>query len=408
MRIACIGAGVAGLYSSILLKSRDPQREVFVMERHPPEHPRGWGIVFWSDLVATLRASDAASADQILKSACRWTDQALHVEGSEPVYGSGAGFSIGRRVLQEVLARRAESLGVKIQYGRSVDGVAHLPDADLVIAADGSGSALRDQHAAAFGTEAAVGRNKYVWLGTTRVFDSFTFGFVKSEGGWIWFHAYKFDERTSTIIIECSPETHDRLGLAAMGTEQALRLLQDLFRAYLDGHPLLSDCNGHAGLRWLEFRTLTNRTWIHRNIVLAGDAAHTTHYSIGSGTRLALEDSIALAECLDGRASLEDKLGQYERRRQRALLRYQADARQSARWFERIERYIDRPVEQVYTYLRHRRSPLLAIMPPEVYGGLIQVARKGAVVPPLRRWASRGAKKHLARKPVAASPRTSP
>jgi anthraniloyl-CoA monooxygenase len=211
----------------------------------------------------------------------------------------------------------------------------------VIVACDGVNSRLRRRHEDRLKTEVVVGRNRYVWLGTSRMFDAFTFAFVETDAEWIWFHAYGFADGRSTCIVDCAPETWAGLGFDRLRADASLRLLERLFERHLDGHRLLGTPCEDGGLPWLRFGTVSNQRWHHGNLVLAGDAAHTTHFTIGSGTKLAMEDAIALARNLHEHADVQLALEAYGKERQAALLLPQREARLSARWFERIPRYID-------------------------------------------------------------------
>jgi 2-polyprenyl-6-methoxyphenol hydroxylase-like FAD-dependent oxidoreductase len=380
MRIACVGGGPAGLYFAILTKARNPAHDVEVFERNPRGVTYGWGVVFWDDLLEQLQESDPATASEIGASSFRWNGQLLAVESNPPVHVGGHGYGIGRQRLLDILVERAEGLGVRVQFESAVEG-RELPEADLIVACDGVNSRLREVRREQFQTEVVVGRNKYIWLGTSRVFDNFTFAFVDTEAGWIWCHAYGFDDDTSTFILECSPETWTALGFDTLDEADCTRLLERLFEAHLQGHALMSK----GGAPWLEFRTITNAKWHSDNIVLLGDAAHTTHFTIGSGTRLALLDAISLAGCLQEEASVAGALDRYEQERQSALLRVQSEARFSARWFENVSRYMGLEPSQVFALLMERRSPLLPHIPPRVYCGLSRITQHNAALRTLRK-----------------------
>jgi 2-polyprenyl-6-methoxyphenol hydroxylase-like FAD-dependent oxidoreductase len=384
VKIACVGGGPAGLYFAILMKERDPTNEITVLERNPRGVTYGWGVVFWGDLLDQLHAGDPESAREISAAAFRWNGQLLAVEGKEPVYEPGRGYGIGRKHLLELLTARARALGVRVRFECGVERLSDLPDADLIVASDGVSSRLRELHRDRFETAVEVGRNAYIWLGTSRVFDTFTFGFVETEAGWIWCHAYGFDRETSTFIVECSPETWAGLGFDRRGDHETIALLEQLFASQLDGHPL----RVNGALRWLNFRTLTNTKWQHGNLVLMGDAAHTTHFTIGSGTKLALEDALALVTELHGASELRPALEAYEKQRCRALIPAQTDAHFSAQWFENLPRYASLEPGRLFALLRERRSPLLPRMPPAAYYRLHQATHDVGALRTLRRWAA--------------------
>ena len=382
MRVACVGAGPAGLYLAILLKRRDPSHEVTVYERRAQGMAPGGGVVFWDDLLSDLRGSDPPSAEAILREAFCWRDQVVAIQGKPPLRVPARGYSIRRQRLLDLLGERALQLGVRLHFERPIEDPAQLPEVELLVAADGAGSALRQRHAGRLGTRVVQGRNVYVWLATPRLFPAFTFGLVPTHAGWIWFHAYGFEPATSTLIVECAPETWTGLGLDRLGAAQGLALLERLFAQWLEGHRLLAPTLDAGGLPWRHFRRVTNETWHVGHLVLAGDAAHTTHFAIGSGTRLAMQDAISLAAALSGaRGGLAAALATYQRERQQALLLPQRAARLSAEWFENVPRYAGLAPPQFATLLLNRRSPLMPRLPPRLY----LLLRWAANVPGLRR-----------------------
>jgi 2-polyprenyl-6-methoxyphenol hydroxylase-like FAD-dependent oxidoreductase len=290
----------------------------------------GWGVVFWDDLLAGLRANDPPSALAIAEEAFRWVDQRVLVDGQPPATLPGYGFSMRRQRLLELLTARALKLGVQLRFECEVTDPAELDGFDLVAAGDGANSRLRGRHLDRFGARIDTGRNRYLWLGTTRVFDAFTFAFVQTGAGWIWCHAYGFDATASTFIVECSPETWTGLGFGQLGLGETIARLEGVFAAQLDGHRLVAQAQAREGAPWLGFRTVTAERWHHGRVVLLGDAAHTTHFTIGSGTKLAVEDAIGLADALDAHAdlgsALADRLWHWAsgRRRDRYVRRGQA------------------------------------------------------------------------------------
>ena len=384
MRILCVGAGPAGLYFAILMKQQNRDHQVTVLERNPPGVTYGWGVVFWDDLLERLQASDPPTAQAVSAHAFRWSGELLHVAGSEPVSMPGRGYGIGRQRLLDLLLERATELGVQVEFEREVEDPSQLLDADLVVGSDGVNSLVRQLRPDDFATTVHAGRNKYIWLGTSKVFDLFTFAFVPTEAGWIWCHAYGFDADTSTFIVECSPETWVGLGFHELDEAGTLSLLEELFAAPLEGKPLRSN----GGARWLEFRTVANEKWHHGATVLLGDAAHTTHFTIGSGTKLALSDAIELAKQLHDCSGLETALATYTEERQRALRPAQTDARFSARWFEEIPRYADLDAPRLFALLHERRSPLLPRIPPRLYYRLHRATHDVPALRTLRRRAA--------------------
>ncbi|MFG3320595.1 FAD-dependent monooxygenase [Streptomyces sp. NPDC048171] len=386
VKVACVGGGPAGLYLSILLKLQDPSHDITVYERDPEGSTYGWGVTYWRGLLDRLREHDPESARAVEEHSVRWRDGVAHVGDLSTRHQGDEGFGIGRHRLLEILAARARSLGVRLEFDHEITG-ANPPAADLVVAADGVGSALRTHHAAHFGSEITSGRNRYVWLGTTKVFDAFTFAFTETDHGWVWAYGYGFGPGGSTCVVECAPETWAGLGLDRADEGEALVLLEKLFADVLDGHPLSARSGGgRTAVVWPAFRTLTNRTWSRGNLVLLGDAAHTTHYSIGAGTTLALEDAMALAAALRGHDRLPDALTRYERERRAALLPVQSAARLSAQWYENLPRYLRLPPEQMFALLGQRHSPLLPHVPPGLYYRLDRAAGRLEALRRFKRW----------------------
>nr|WP_324787215.1 FAD-dependent monooxygenase [Streptomyces sp. H51] len=387
VKVACVGGGPAGLYLSILLKRQDPSHDITVHERDPEGSTYGWGVTYWRELLDRLHEHDPESARAVRENSVRWNQGVAHVGDLTTRRPGDEGHGIGRHRFLEILADRARSLGVRLEFEREITP-GGLPDADLVVAGDGVGSALRTRHAGHFGTRIKNGRNTYVWLGTTKVFDSFTFAFVKTGHGWIWCYGYPYGADRSTCVIECAPETRTGLGLDRGSEAERLALLEKLFAGILDGHPLIGSASAGAGsgAQWLTFRTLTNRTWHRGNLVLVGDAAHTTHYSIGAGTTLALEDAIALAGALREPAPLPYALARYEHERKKALLPVQSAARYSAQWYENLQRYIHLPPERMFALLGQRHSPLLPYVPPQLYYRIDHAVGRSEALRRLKRW----------------------
>ena len=379
-----MGGGPAGLYFALLMKLHDPGHDITVFERSAAGSAHGWGVTFGGDLMVKFHENDAGSAREIDQAAFRWTNQVVDVHGGQAHYAGGDGYSIQRQRLLRILADRARSLGVRTELGREVESSSQLPDADLIVACDGVNSRLRHE-SGKFRPDVRLSGNKYIWLGTDKIFESFLYSFVRTDSGWIWAYAYPVDTESSTFIVECLPGTWTGLGFDVMPLRDSLILLEKLFDRHLDGHHLVGHSGDGVGARWLNFRTVTNQSWHHGKIVLAGDAAHTSHYSIGWGTKLAIEDVIALADSLRCHASLPTALESYERQRQAALVRPASDARFSAQWFENIGRYIDLKPEQFAMLLHGRRSPLLAHIPPKIYCQLLSATEEITVLQQLRK-----------------------
>ena len=382
VRVACVGGGPAGLYFALLMKLRDPGHDITVYDRSAADSTFGWGVTFGGDVLERLYGSDPRSAQEIDQAAFRWVSQFADVQGKQRQHAEGDGYSINRQRLLDILADRARGLGVHLEFGQEVTALSQLPEVDLIVACDGVNSRIRNE-AGNFRTDVRLGINKYIWLGTRKVFKSFMYCFVRTSSGWVWAYAYGIDAKSSTFIVECSPETWTGLGFDTMSRDDSLSLLEKLFERHLDGHQLVGQVRDGAGVRWLNFRTITNHRWHDGKIVLTGDAAHTTHYSIGWGTKLAIEDAIALAENLQ-HYGLKVALQSYERQRQAALLQPQSEARLSAQWFENISRYIDLKPQQFSMLLHGRRSPLLPHIPPRLYCQLLGTTEKFIVLRELR------------------------
>ena len=343
LKIACIGAGPAGLYLAISLKLRDPGHEVHLFERNAEGVTFGWGVVFSDQTVENIMANDPVSGRTIVDEFAHWDDIDVHIHG-QCVRSSGHGFiGIGRKRLLEILAARACELGVEIHYRTECEpGLDEWNDWDLVIAADGANSRFREAHADEFGVDIQERANRFIWLGTAKTFDAFTFAFEQTDAGWIWAHAYRFADDCSTFIVECSEEVWRGLGFDRMEQAEAIALCERIFAKYLDGHPLLSNAAHLSGpASWLKFRRIICERWHHDKLILLGDAAHTAHFSIGSGTKLALEDAIKLAEVLNRPgADRIAALAEYQAERNLEVLKLQNSARNSTEWFETVERYL--------------------------------------------------------------------
>ncbi len=343
MRIICLGGGPAGLYFAILAKKANPAHQVTVLERNRAGDTFGWGVVFSDATLANFAAADAQTHDLIQSSFHHWDDVDIYFKG-ERFVSHGHGFcGIGRRRLLAILQSRAAELGVIQRFETEIEDVDHYADYDLIVAADGVHSLTRQKYAEVFEPNIEVRRCRYIWLGTKKLLDAFTFAFERTAAGWFTLHAYRFDADTSTFIVEAREETWAAAGLAEADVAQSIAFCEKLFAAYLDGQPLLANFGHRRGSAWLKFNRVLCRRWHHRNIVLIGDAAHTAHFSIGSGTKLAMEDAIALAAALAAEADVERALVRYQAEREPEALRLQSAARNRMEWFENIERHARLP-----------------------------------------------------------------
>ncbi len=355
MKIACLGGGPAGLYFAISMKLRDAAHQVEVFERNHADDTFGWGVVFSDQTVENLMANDPASGAVIAGEFAHWDDIDVHIRG-ECVRSSGHGFiGIGRKRLLEILQTRARELGVLLHFEHEASPeLADWAGYDLVIAADGANSRIRTRYEEYFGADIDVRRNRFFWFGTAKVFEAFTFAFEQLPEGWVWAHAYRYDSDLSTFIVEMEPETWEALGFDAMDQDAAIARCEAIFAEHLDGHSLLSNARHLPGPKaWLQFPRIICERWHYRNLILLGDAAHTAHFSIGSGTKLALEDAIKLAEVLNRPGlSLEAALEEYREERHVEVLKLQNSARNSTEWFETLERYLHfEPIQFAYSLL---------------------------------------------------------
>lgn len=355
MKVACLGGGPAGLYFAISLKLRQPEAEVTVFEQNKADDTFGWGVVLSDDALDNLSQNDPESAQAIKESFAYWDDIAVVQEGVRTV-SQGHGFAgIGRKRMLLILQERARALGVDLQFEtRTKPASAYQKDYDVVVGCDGLNSAVRNEFADHFKPNIDVRPCKFIWLGTHQKFDdAFTFVFEKTKHGWVWIHAYQFDDDTATVIVECSGETWDRWGFEDMSKEEIIRTCEEIFADHLGGHALMSNADHLRGSAvWINFPRVLCDKWHHENVVLLGDASATAHFSIGSGSRLAFDSAIALAELISTEQSLERAFERYQDERRLDVLRLQSAARNSLEWFEDVERYLGMdPVQFNYSLL---------------------------------------------------------
>jgi len=341
MRIVCLGGGPAGLYFALLMKKRSPQHHVTVVERNRADDTFGWGVVFSDRTLDNLRVADPESADTILDAFNHWDDIEVHFKG-RALRSSGHGFcGIGRKRLLNILQARCIAVGVELVFESSADDRDF--HADLIVAADGLNSRIRDKYAATYQPQVDLRACRFVWLGTSRLFEAFTFAFEETEWGWFQCNAYRFDESTSTFVVEATEDVWRRAGIDSMDKAESVALCERIFAKQLQGHKLLSNASHLRGsAQWIRFPQVACKTWIHYGdngpVVLLGDAAHTANYLIGSGTKLALEGAIQLAESFSiFSGDMEKAVAHYMETHRVAVERLQCAARSSADWFENVE-----------------------------------------------------------------------
>jgi anthraniloyl-CoA monooxygenase len=348
MKINIIGGGPAGLYFAILMKKAEPAHQITVFERNGPDDTFGWGVVFSGKTLANLRDADEESHTEITRAFEAW-DNVDVVHAQEKISIHGNSFSgIARLQLLKVLQRRCEQLGVKMLFRTEVPDADSLrASCDLLVAADGVNSTIRRQYSNHFVPRLDTRPNRYIWYGTNRLFHGLTLTFRENEAGVFASHSYKFNQKTSTFIIECDQETWEGAGFLTMNDSKTRDYLQKVFEKDLQAQPLLSNNS-----KWINFVLVKNDKWFFENVVLIGDALHTAHFSIGSGTKLAIEDAIALAECFRKTESVGDALATFESTRRPVIEEYQAAAFESMRWFESARQYMHlSPIELAYSLM---------------------------------------------------------
>ena len=354
MKVAVLGGGPAGLYFAISMKLRDAAHEVTLFERNRADDTFGWGVVLSAETLDNLTANDPVSARQIRGHFAYWDDIAVVHDGVRTV-STGHGFcGIGRKRLLTLLQARAIELGVDLCFEtEATDPKIYMASHDLVVAADGLNSRARGAFAEIFKPDIDTRKCKFVWLGTKQKFDdAFTFIFEKTEHGWVWAHAYQFDPEMATFIVECSEETFERFGFGAMSQKESIAVCERIFAKHLGGHALMTNANHIRGSAWINFPRVLCERWSYKNLALMGDAAASAHFSIGSGTKLALESAVALADYVDSEPDLDAAFRKYEDARRTEVLKLQSAARNSLEWFEEVERYLGLdPVQFNYSLL---------------------------------------------------------
>jgi anthraniloyl-CoA monooxygenase len=351
-RIVCMGGGPAGLYSAILFKKALPGAAVEVFERNRPDDTFGWGVVFSDSTMGNFLEADAPSHARIVDEFYHWDDIDVHFKG-QAIRSGGHGFAgISRRKLLNILQKRAASLGVKQAFQHEIDDTDEFGSADLVVIAEGANSKARTRQDEKFGPSIEVRKCRYIWLGTTQKFAAFTFAFEKTEFGWFQIHAYQFSKDLSTVIVETREETWAAHGLDKADVDQSIAFCEKLFAAYLGNAPLLSNARHLRGSPWLNFNRVVCRHWHDGTRVLIGDAAHTAHFSIGSGTKLAMEDAISLVRHVSHAKDVQSGLESYQAERSVEAQKLQNAARNRMEWFENVARYESmEPLQFAYSLL---------------------------------------------------------
>ena len=349
MKIVCLGGGPAGLYFSILAKKANPTWDITVIERNAADSTFGWGVVFSDRTMGGFQSADPQTHTYITESFHHWDDIDVFFKGRKITSGGHGFCGISRIRLLECFQRRATTLGVKLIFGTNVgDPDEYAKDCDLLIASDGASSVTRGKYESVFKPNIDVRQNRFIWLGSKKKLDAFTFDFKQTEWGWFNLHAYRFDQDWSTFIIETPEKNWVKAGMDKMDSKESIAVCQELFAERLDGHSLVSNAAHLRGSAiWLKFNRVLCEKWFHKNIVLIGDAAHTAHFGIGSGTKLAMEDAIALSRVLtDHQGDIPSALVRYQEEREVEALKLQSAARNRMEWFEQVERYVHLEPEQ--------------------------------------------------------------
>ena len=347
-----MGGGPAGLYSAILFKKALPSASVEIFERNRPDDTFGWGVVFSDKTMGNFLEADAPSHARIADEFYHWDDIDVHFKG-RTIRSGGHGFAgISRRKLLNILQKRAASLDVKQSFQCELDDTRQFDDADLVVIAEGANSKARTQQAEKFDPSIEVRKCRYIWLGTTQKFTAFTFAFEKTEFGWFQIHAYQFSKDLSTVIVETREETWAAHGLDKADIDRSIAFCEKLFSAFLGDAPLLSNARHLRGSAWLNFNRVVCGHWHDGTRVLIGDAAHTAHFSIGSGTKLAMEDAISLVRHVSHAKDVRSGLESYQTERSVEALKLQNAARNRMEWFENVARYENmEPLQFAYSLL---------------------------------------------------------
>ena len=336
MKVAIVGGGPAGMYLAILLKKADSKHSIAIYERNGPDDTFGWGVVFSGKTLSKLREYDEVSYESITNEFATWENVAI-VKGTDTILVHGNAFAgLQRLAMLKILQRRCEALGIELHFHSDVANFEKFQECDLIVGADGVNSTIRQKYAEHWTPDVSVRPNKYIWYGTHQLFHALTLTFRENADGVFAAHSYKFNRDTSTFIVECDPETWQKSGFAGKTEAECSEYLEQVFAPDLGGNPLLSNNS-----KWLNFLLVKNKHWYFENIVLLGDALHTAHFSIGSGTKLALEDAIALFEAIQDTTTVAEALALFEERRKPRIEEYQNAAYESLLWFENLKSVIN-------------------------------------------------------------------
>jgi anthraniloyl-CoA monooxygenase len=336
MRINIVGGGPAGLYFAILMKRQDPAHEINVIERDGPDDTFGWGIVFSETTLDNFAQHDRETHEEFLRAAQMRDQVVVHHRGEIVRIGGNPIAGVSRQRWLQILRRRCRALAVGLRFNTNVTDPGEYLDCDVLVGADGANSLVRKTYEAFFMPSIEIRQNKYIWLGTEQSFEGLTMMFRRAEAGLFIAHAYQFSRDLSTFVVECPPETWLKAGMGEMPDDDIVAYLAEVFKVELGGRPLLHN----NFVRWLNFPLIKTRRWFHQNLVLLGDAAHTAHFSIGSGTKLAMEDAIALAETFRCHGAVAEALPEFQRVRKRVVDRFQMAALRSLTWLENVEAYL--------------------------------------------------------------------